>query len=57
MAERDKEKGYAVKQEDQVNVPFRLKMPFLSHLRDERASAEGKKCFNYWKIKYNLGQE
>lgn len=57
MAEGDKEKGYAVKQEHQVNAPFRSKTPFLSHLRNERASAEEKKCFNYWKIKYNLGLE
>lgn len=46
MAEGDKEKGYAVKQEDQVNVPFRSKTPFLSHLRDE-GPLKKKKCFNY----------
>lgn len=50
MAEGDKEKGYAVKQEDQVNVPFRSKMPFLSHLRDERASAEEKNALTTEKL-------
>lgn len=45
MAEGDKEKDYAVKQEDQVNVSFRSKTPFLSRLRDERASAEEKSAF------------
>lgn len=50
MAEGNKEKGYAVKQEDKVNVPFRSKTPSLSRLRDEKASAEEKNALTTEKL-------
>lgn len=51
MAEGDKEKGYAVKQEDQVNIPFRSKTPFLSHLRGEGASAKEENALTTEKLR------
>lgn len=51
MAEGNKEKGYAVKhKEDKVNVPFRSETPSLSHLRDEKASAEEKNALTTEKL-------